>query len=156
MLAQATDASTALAIVVRWIHLASVIVAVGGTVFIRLIVHPTARATLPSEVGSQFGPALLRRWTRVLHSCIALILLSGAYNTVVQFARHKGQPLYHGLWGTKVLLALALFFIAIAVTGRSPAFERMRQKRPLWMGVNIALAAVIVLISNILKSLPPR
>ena len=107
------------------------------------------------ESGGQFGPAIVRRWTKVLHACIALILLSGLYNTIVQFPRHRGQPLYHSLWGIKVILALVLFFIAIAVLGKSAAFERMRQKRPLWMSVNIGLAAVIVLISNILKNMPP-
>ncbi len=154
MLADLSDTSL-LVIASRWIHLASVIVAVGGTVFMRLIVHPTASQVLPPEVGSQFGPTLVRRWSRALHTCIALILITGIYNTVVQFPLHKGQPIYHSLWGVKVILALFLFFIAIAIMGKSPAFEGLRKKRPMWMGVNIALAAVIVLLSNLLRYIPP-
>ncbi len=144
----------ALVIASRWVHIFSVIVAVGGTVFIRLVLHPVAKATLPPEVGSQFSPKLIRRWAYVVHTCILLLLLSGTYNTIVQFPLHKGQPAYHAIWGVKILLALALFFIAIAITGRSAAFEGMRKKRPQWMAVNIVLAAIIVLLSNILKNLP--
>ncbi len=140
-------------IVNRWIHIFSVIVAVGGTFFLRVVLHPTAKANIPPEVGSQFSPALIRRWARVVHTCILLIILSGTYNSIIQFPLHKGQPLYHAIWGVKVLLALGLFFIAIAVTGRSPAFEGMRKKRPMWMGIIVALGAVIVLLSSILKNL---
>lgn len=138
----------------RWIHIASVIVAIGGTVFIRLILHPASTQVLPGETRQQFIAALLARWGKVLHACIGLILLTGIYNTIVQFPRHKGQPAYHGIYGIKVLLALVLFFIASALVGRSPAFEKFRTNRPMWMMVNIALAAVIVLLSNVLKNLP--
>jgi len=144
----------ALVIASRWIHIFSVIIAVGGTVFLRLVLHPVAKATIPPEVGSQFSPALIRRWTRVVHTCILFIILSGTYNTIRQFPLHKGQPAYHAIWGVKILLALGLFFIAIAITGRSAAFEGMRKKRPQWMAVNILLAAIIVLLSNLLKNLP--
>jgi uncharacterized membrane protein len=155
VLGETLDGSLVPVIISRWIHLFAVIVAVGGTVFMRLIVHPTAREVLPPDVGGQFGPTIVRRWSRVLHTCIALILLTGLYNTIVQFPRHRGQPAYHSLWGVKVILALALFFIAIAIMGKSPAFEGMRKNRPMWMAVNIALAAIIVLLSNVLKNLPP-
>ena len=143
-----------LVIASRWIHIFSVIIAVGGTVFLRLVLHPVAKATIPPEVGSQFSPALIRRWARVVHTCILFIILSGTYNSIHSFPLHKGQPAYHAIWGVKVLLALGLFFIAIAITGRSAAFEGMRKKRPQWMAVNIFLAAIIVLLSNILKNLP--
>jgi putative copper export protein len=154
MLAETTDPSLLPAVISRWTHFAAIIIAVGGTVFIRLVMHPVSQAVLPADVQTDFRTALIRRWSRVLHTCIAFILLSGIYNSIVQFPRHRGQPLYHSLWGIKVLLALLLFFIAIAITGKSAAFEKMRQKRPTWMAVNIVLAGIIVLLSNILKNLP--
>ena len=142
-----------LVIASRWIHLAAVIVAVGGTAFIRLVLHPVAKTMIPPEVGSQFSPALIRRWAHVVHTCILFIILSGTYNTIHQFPLHKGQAAYQAIWGVKILLALVLFFVAIAITGRSPAFEAMRKKRPKWMAVIVLLAAIIVLLSNILKNL---
>lgn len=141
-------------IVSRWFHLAAVITAIGGTVFLRMVLHPSATSSLSPETHEALRAAVVRRWARVVHISILFIILSGTYNAIVMFPKHSGQPLYHALFGVKVLLALALFFIATAVTGRSPAFAAIRAKGPMWMAVNIALAAVIVLLSNILKNLP--
>ncbi|GMU24508.1 MAG: hypothetical protein AMXMBFR13_45820 [Phycisphaerae bacterium] len=143
----------------RWLHLAAVIVAIGGTVFIRFVLHPSSRAALSQDTHAALRQVLIRRWARFVHTCILFIILSGTYNAIVQFPLHKpveGEPpLYHILFGIKLLLALALFFIAIAVTGRSLAFEGMRRQMPRWLAVNAAIAAVIVLISNVLKNIPP-
>jgi uncharacterized membrane protein len=142
----------------RWFHLAAVIVAVGGTVFIRFIFHPAVKSSLTPEAAGPLRDVLLRRWGIVIHVCITVLILTGTYNSIVQLRRHPavdGQvPVYHILFGVKLVLALALFFIASALTGRSKTFEALRARRPFWLGVSIALAAAIVLISNILKNLP--
>lgn len=145
-------------IVSRWFHLAAVIVAVGGTVFIRFVLHPSIKEALPDETGRPLRELLLRRWARAAHIAILFIILSGIYNLTVQLPRHQpseGGLLYHLLLGPKLLLALVLFFIAIAITGQSRVFEGMRKRRPMWLTVNVAIAAVIVLISNVLKNIPP-
>lgn len=146
-------------IVSRWFHLASVIVAVGGTVFLRFVLHPLMQTALAPEARDGLRDGLVRRWGRFLHVLIGVIILTGTYNAIVQFGRHKvipGEPpVYHIVFGIKLLLALVLFFIAIAVTGRSAAFEGMRKRRPMWLAVSVLLAAAILLLSNVLKSLPP-
>ncbi len=141
-------------IVSRWFHLVAVITAIGGTVFLRMVLHPSATSSLSPESHETLRAVLVRRWARVVHVCILFIILSGIYNAIVMFPKHSGQPLYHAVFGVKVLLALVLFFIATAVTGRNPAFAAVRAKGPMWMAVNIVLAAVIVLLSNILKDIP--
>lgn len=141
-------------IVSRWFHLGAVIVAVGGTVFVRLILHDMLRRHLPDRERETLMAAVIARWSKVLHACIGLILVTGIYNAVVMLGRHPGQPLYHSLFGIKVLLALGLFFLASAILGRSKAFAGLKQNRPRWMLVNIVLAAIIVLISNVLKFIP--
>lgn len=147
------------AIVSRWFHLAAVIVAIGGTVFMRFVLHTPLNTTLPDEISRPLRERVLRIWTRVLHTCILILILSGTYNAILQFPRHKpaeGQmALYHVVFGVKLVLVLLLFFIAIAVTGRSRTFEAMRQKRARWLAISAALAGVIVLLSNLLKSIPP-
>ncbi len=52
--------------------------------------------------------------------------------------KHKGDGLYHALVGTKILLALGLFFIASALVGRSAAFESMRASRAKWLKVMVS------------------
>lgn len=134
----------------RFLHVAVAIVMVGGTVFMRFILMPAAKE-LPEAEHDQLRQRLLSRWKRVVHGGIALLLLSGLYNYMQQIPKHKGDGLYHALLGTKMLLALVVFFIASALVGRSATFEKMRQNRAKWMGFVILLSALIVGISGFLK-----
>ena len=92
-------------------------------------------------------------WKRIVHSGIALFILTGALNyyRVIAKGTHKGDPLYHALLGTKIILALVIFFIASLLVGRSPAFEGVRRNAPRWLLVNLLLAAIIVAISGFLR-----
>lgn len=134
----------------RFIHVAAAIVMVGGTVFMRFVLMPAAKE-LPEAEHDQLRQRLLARWKRVVHGGIALLLLSGLYNYMQQIPKHKGDGLYHALLGTKMLLALGVFFIASALVGRSATFEKMRQNRAKWMGLIVLLSALIVGISGFLK-----
>ena len=144
------DNVSAIDVISRFIHVAAAVVMVGGTVFMRFILLPAA-AELPQAEHDQLRQRLLARWKRVVHSGIALLLLSGGYNFWLAIRLHKGDGLYHGLVGTKILLALAVFLIASALVGRSAAFEKLRQNRARWMGVIVLLAAVIVGLSAFVK-----
>lgn len=137
-------------VVSRFIHVAVAIVLVGGTTFMRFVLAPAAKE-LPQAEHDQLRQRLLVRWKKVVHGGIALLLLSGVYNYVRQIPNHRGDGLYHALVGAKMLLALAVFFIASALVGRSAAFEGMRQNRLKWMGLIVALATVIVGISGFVK-----
>ena len=84
----------------------------------------------------------------------------GFYNyLVVALPSHKGDKLYHPLIGTKILLALGMFFIASALVGRSAKFEGMRRNSKFWQTMILILAAIIVGISGFakvaLKEKPP-
>ena len=142
-------------VVSRFVHVAVAIVMVGGTVFMRFILMPAARE-LPDSEHDQLRQRLMTRWKRVVHGGIGLLLLSGMYNYMQQIPAHQGDGLYHALVGTKMLLALAVFFIASALVGRSPAFEKMRQNRVQWMGLIVLLSALIVGISSFVKVRSPH
>lgn len=137
-------------VISRFIHVATAIVMVGGTVFMRYVLMPAA-AELSQTEHDQLRQRLLARWKRVVHSGIGLFVVSGFYNFFQALPKHKGDSLYHALVGTKVLLAFIIFFIASALVGRSAAFEKMRQQRAKWMGVIVLLAAAIVGISGFVK-----
>lgn len=140
------------ALISRWFHITAAIVAVGGTVFLRLVLHPVGQAAVADDARRELWAAIARRWARVLHVAILFLILTGFYN-FVNVLRSGVEPMpYHGIFTIKFLLALALFFIAIALTGRSAAFEGMRKKAPQWMMINVVIAAVIVLLSNVLKN----
>lgn len=143
----------------RWLHIGSVILLVGGSAFMRFALIPAAEQ-LPDETHRELKLAVLSRWRKYVGIGIGLILISGLYNFVRAIPLHKGQGLYHGLIGTKILLALVLFFLASALTGRAEKFEPIRQNAKKWLSVMLLIAYLIVGISGYAKvalpGLPPE
>ena len=134
----------------RIVHIGTAITLVGGTVFLRLVLIPAA-TVLESEVEQTLRGRVMATWKRFVHGGIALFLLSGFYNYMQAIPNHKGDGLYHGLMGTKMLLAFTVFFIASALVGRSSALQRIRDRRTFWMAAVILMTVVIVCISGFLK-----
>lgn len=135
-----------LAVLSRWMHIGTAIVLVGGSCCLRFVVMPVLTGQ-----SSELQIAIRDRWKKVVHVGIAFFLLSGFYNYIRAMPLHKGDGLYHGLIGTKIILAFAVFFIASALVGRSEGTRRFRDQSRFWMTVLIALAAVIVAISGVIK-----
>src|SRR6185437_15021650 len=105
------------------------------------------------DLHARLRTAVLSTWKKIVHAGIALFILTGAINyyRVIAERSHKGDALYHALLGTKIILALVIFFIASALVGRSAAFDGLRRSAPKWMLVNLVLAALIIAISGFLK-----
>ena len=72
----------------RWLHIVSVISAVGATLFLRLVLIPSM-AEIKDEARAQLMKSLAGRVRKLVHGAIGGILLSGLYNT-------------HLLWKTSV------------------------------------------------------
>lgn len=140
----------------RIVHIGTVIVLVGGTFFTRFVLMPAATAELADDVHARLRARVMGTWKKFVHGGIGLLLLSGGYNyyLVIASGAHKGDALYHALLGTKILLALGVFFIASALVGRAAGFEGLRQQSRRWLLIALALAAVIVGISGFLKVRP--
>jgi len=141
-------------IMLRWTHVAAVIIAVGGSFFLRFILLPVLSG-LPDEAQASTRTAVIARWKMVLRLCIVLILGSGLYNyMIVTYPAHRGQATYHMLLGIKIMLALAVFTIAEGLVGKAPPFAMMRANPRRWLAINLLLAAAIVAISSYVKFLP--
>lgn len=98
--------------------------------------------------------AVYKRWARVVHVCIGLLLVSGFFNFYeLAVAGGKAPTPYHVIFGVKLLLALVVFFIVQALVGRAAAFEGMRSRRTRWLGVVLVLAACIVVASGVLNQI---
>jgi uncharacterized membrane protein len=144
-----------LIVVSRWLHVGTAIVVLGGSVFMRFVLMPAA-ASLPEAEHEALRGRIMSRWRKIVMAGIALFLLSGFFNyLVVAVPGHKGQGLYHGLMGVKILLSLAVFFLASALTGRSKGLEGIRQNARFWLTVTIVLAAIVVVIGGYLKVAMP-
>jgi ABC-type multidrug transport system ATPase subunit len=105
----------------RILHVGTAIVVVGGTFFVRFVLFPAASQNLSEEVHARLRSAVIGIWKKIVHAGIVLFILTGGINyyRVIADGKHKGDALYHALLGTKIILALVVFFIASALVGRS-------------------------------------
>ena len=134
----------------RFIHVLTAITLVGGSLFTLLVLLPASERLEDQARGDLMG-GIRDRWRRVVHGGIALFLLSGFYNYFRAMPLHRGDGLYHGLLGTKMLLALAVFALASLLVGRSRLATKMAAQRERWLGVMVLLAIAIVAISAVVK-----
>jgi hypothetical protein len=144
-------------VVSRWLHVSTAIVLVGGTVFIRFVLTPSAEKLPPGE-HDRLRELVTATWRKFVMAGIALFLLTGFYNYIaVAIPKHHGDHLYHMLMGIKILAAFGVFFLAEALVGRSAAFARFRENRKAWLLVLIVTAFAIVAISSLLRvrAFPP-
>jgi hypothetical protein len=137
-------------IVSRIVHVGTAITLVGGSAFMLLVLMPST-IELAEDARGKLSAAVTGRWKRFVHAGVLLFLASGFYNYFQAIPNHKGDGLYHGLVGTKIILALGVFFIAAALVGRSPALAGIRENRVKWLKLLVFLAAIIVCISGFLK-----
>lgn len=145
---------TIVPLVLRWMHIVPAVVAGGATVFVWIALLP-ALAQLPEAERLRAREAISTRWRVVVMACITLLLVSGIANFVLyQAPVHKGQSLYHALFGVKFLAAMIVFFLASALTGRSAALSGIRANARVWVAVNAALVLLILLISGVLRAIP--
>ena len=87
--------------------------AVGGTVFIRLILPPSFVA-LDAQARQRLMAGIARWLYPTLWWAIAAIAVSGVYNLVL--ALHIPSPEYRAGLAVKIVLAFALFGIAFGIT----------------------------------------
>jgi len=144
------DAMTMVDVASRWLHVGLAIVLLGGSVFMRFVLIPAAEQ-LPESEHAALRERVLARWRKLVMIGIGILLLSGFFNYFRQMAPHKGDGLYHALMGIKILLALAVFFLASALAGRSAAFESLRQERKKWLLITILLGFAVVALGGFLK-----
>lgn len=97
--------------VMRWLHITSVAVLVGGMLYARLAMFPALDA-LDVDRRAEALRLAARRYGRMAVAAILALLLSGTY-TIVAFPGRS--PRYHMVLGIKLLLALHVFAVAVLV-----------------------------------------
>jgi uncharacterized membrane protein len=138
---------TLLVILFRWMHVAAACVAVGGLFFMRVVV-PAGLSGLEPEARNATFLKLRRVFKMVIHTCILLLLVSGIFNTMVNWEIYiqlsqSAQP----LWGVHLLLGLIIFAIALyLLMGAKPP-----EKQGTWVAVNLGLMAVTIAVAGGLK-----
>jgi uncharacterized membrane protein len=139
-------------LLMRWMHVLSAIALMGGTIFMRFALHP-ALATLDTEQQKALKGAVRRHWAKWVMASSGFLLVSGIVNFVLYIKAKEIDPPYHAVIGIKMLLALAIMFIASLLVGRSANAEKFRQDAVKWLNVNLVLAVIVVCIGGYLRTL---
>jgi len=138
-------------LLLRWIHIVSAMAAIGGAIFM-YAAHVPAGETLEGAARDALKEETRKRWAKFVHAAIALLLITGGINFVRLAMPPKVEPMpYHGIFGVKFLLSLAVFFIGTALVGRSPAFAKIRAGARAWLGGMALIGVLIVLLSGTLN-----
>ncbi|OGL58194.1 MAG: hypothetical protein A3I72_16465 [Candidatus Tectomicrobia bacterium RIFCSPLOWO2_02_FULL_70_19] len=126
-------------VVVTAVHVLSAILAVGGVAFLRFVALPFAEG-LPDAEKQRFQQAIRKRFVPILHGSFAMLLLTGIHH-ITRLALNR-LP-FTGALVAKIVLALAIIFIGVALTMPS-GFAGMKARRKQWLLVNLCLALVVV------------
>jgi hypothetical protein len=134
------------AVFFRALHILCAVTLVGGVMAWRFAAIP-AEAALAEETRTKTGNATAVAWRPWILTAVAGLLISGVYNFL-----HKAglTPVYHAIFGVKILLALHVFAAAILAARPNNA----RRKRQL-TGV-VASGVIIVILSAVLRALTLR
>lgn len=128
---------------VKWVHLVSIVMAVGLTLFQYLVLHPVIRRF--QGISEESLQALRRRAGIVTGIAWIFIWITGIYNLVVIIPTVK--PNYHMVLGAKLLLVLVLFFISTALSHPALAFEGIQRNRARWVAIAAWLGIIVVVLS---------
>lgn len=137
--------SASLGILMRWIHLISVVTAIGGLLYSSLVVAP-ALSALAAETRPAFAAAVNDRFRPLLRLSLFTLIVSGIYNLVTKVNLPPG---YHMWFGIKMLLALHVIAVSFLLSSGSVTPERRRR---MTTGVVIS-GGLIVLLSAYLRFL---
>ncbi len=142
--------SDILTLVFRWLHIVPAIVMVGGVFFLRFCVTTKGE---PSIFDVRDDVRI--RWTKLVMISTLMLLVSGLYNAATKAMGYDlspdGNQTYNILLLLKIVLALAVFFFAARLSGRSAKAKQFRQHEAQWLDILIAMMLAIVLIAGYMK-----
>jgi uncharacterized membrane protein len=129
-----------LSVIMRWLHITSAVVVVGGVLYARLVIAP-ALATLPAQDQETLGGAMAARYRSLLYLAMVFLAGTGLYNVVMNLGR---GPLYQSLLAIKLLLVLHVFAVGLLIVKpKNP--KRSRQMTGLLISGLVILAISAVL-----------
>lgn len=122
----------AIAIPLRWLHIASMTTLLGGIVFWRLVL---ARAGVDDTRGA-FTERIAAAFRPLVFASIAGLLISGFINYLTASGHSK---LWHMMFGIKFLLALHVFAVSILIV-QPNNYRRTR------MATGVMISGLVILL----------
>ena len=109
-------------VLMRWLHFTSMATLVGGMLYGRLVMTPSAGALAP-DARDAFGDRAATAYRPLVLAAILGLILSGTYNLLT----NPGHSVkYHILLGVKLMLVLHVFAVAFLISQpKNPRRARM-------------------------------
>jgi uncharacterized membrane protein len=136
-----------------WIHIVSVVVAIGGSAFVLFVLRPALQS-----VGSQERERVMERvharfrvivW--IAFALIAITGLAAAGSLRVLQPQVLFGTVYGQLLLVKIVLALVLFACALLITIPLPSLARFRSRTPQYLRMIVSIAVIIMFIATWLR-----
>jgi hypothetical protein len=109
-------------ILMRWAHIVSAVLLIGGIAYARMVT----------------GATLFAKYRPVVYASVVGLIVSGVYN----YLMHMGHTHYYEMWfGIKILLALHVFAGAILATRSDDAKSLRRMTGVIISGLAVLLVA---------------
>jgi uncharacterized membrane protein len=133
----------------QWIHVTAAVVGVGGMAFLLFILTPSV-GNLQPEQRDLLAKQVMDRFRWVIWSAITVLLVSGLYS-VREYYWEVAWGKSWVLLTVKIVLALFVFVIALALTLPFRLFDWVRARRQIWLSIAVGLAVAVILISAYLR-----
>lgn len=129
-----------LTVLMRWVHIISAVLLVGGVAYARTVAMPVLQI-LPADERLDAWQRLTERYRPLVYSAIAGLVVSGVYNLMT----HPGHTRFYQLWfGIKMLLAAHVFAAGILMV-RAPEKTSEKKLARQMSGILISGLAVILI-----------
>ena len=143
---------------IQWLHVASVVLMIGGFFFFRVVLIPIANR-FPEPINIILSA--LKRFSRVVWITLLTVLISGIYNFIsfLRTARITAEEtevdysLYILMLGIKFFIVFLIYTVAVVLTFPYPVFEGFQKKPTPWLNIIIVLGLVIIFLSAFLRRL---
>ena len=132
----------------RFLHVGSAIALLGGTLFFLAVMIPSVRV-LDDGLRTGILQAARKRFYRITHPALTLLILTGFYNYVKSLPAYDQAPKYiHAILGAKILLALTVAAIVFA-----QSFGILKGCPIKYAKANLAMGILIILLAAAVRSI---
>ena len=134
---------------VQGIHVTAVVFGVGGLAFLLLVLTPSLGDLRP-EQRALLAQQVIGRFRWVIWSAIVTLLVSGLYS-IREYYWEVAWGKSWMLLTVKIVLALIVFVIALALTLPFRVLDWVRARRQIWLSIAVGLAVAVIFISGYLR-----
>jgi len=134
---------------VQWMHVTAAVMGVGGMAFLLFVLIPSLGALEPAQ-RDLLTKQVMKRFRWLIWSAIIVLLVSGLYS-IREYYWEVAWGKSWALLTVKIVLALLVFEVALALTLPLKFFDRVRARAQIWLSIAVGVAVVIIFIAAYLR-----